>query len=140
MPVTANSIITPQAPKSGTCVCTTANTTYTDAPINVVVLITAGANGARVTRVEAIPRATVAATQLQLFRDGDGAGTLKRFFNSRLLPAYNMSPSTQAAPTDFGYSESNPLVLAPGEKIYAAIGVTPASSGTIGFAAEWADY
>jgi hypothetical protein len=140
MPVTPNSIVTPQNPKSGTAVCTTANTTYTDTPTNTQVLIAAGENGGRVTRIDAIPRATVTTTQLQLFRDGNGSGTAKRFFNSKLMGAYTMAQTTQVVPTDFGYSDSNPLILAPNEKIYVAIGVTPAASGTVGFAAEWADY
>ena len=72
MAVTANSIITPQAPKAAANVATTANSTYTSAPTNTVVIFTAGANGARVTRISAIARATVTATELQLFRDTDG--------------------------------------------------------------------
>ena len=51
MPVTANSIITPQTPQTSNAACSAANTTYTTSPTNTVLLITAGANGARVTRV-----------------------------------------------------------------------------------------
>ncbi|HEY3697050.1 hypothetical protein [Phenylobacterium sp.] len=139
MATTPNSIITPQLPKSLAAVCTTANTTYTDTPTNTQGLASAGVNGSRVTRVTAIPRATITATQLQLYRSVD-AGVTKRFFRSALMPAYTMAQTTEAPIVDFGYTEENPLILIAGEIIYCAIGVTPASSGTIGFCAEWADY
>ena len=75
MPVTPNSIVTPQTPKSATVVASVANTDYDDIPANAAgALITAGPNGARVTRIYAIPRGTVTATQLQLYRSTD-AGT-----------------------------------------------------------------
>lgn len=138
MPVTPNSIITPQAIRSDGGVPVTANTTMTDSPTNTVVIFTAGANGARVTRVSAIPRATVTATQLQLYRDKDGSGTVKRFFKSKLMAAYTMAATTEAPDVDFGYSDANPLILAPGEKIYAAIGVSLANG--IAFTVEGADY
>lgn len=138
MPVTPNSIVTPQAPKANTVVCDTANTDYDDSPTNVgTALITAGANGARVTKLQAIPRGTVGATQLQLFRSSD-AGTTKRLFDSALMAAYTMAQTTEAVTTDFGYSDDNPLILAPNEVVYPAIGVALAAG--IVFIAEWADY
>jgi len=136
MPVTPNSIITPQAPRAATALCTTANSNYTATPANTQVLVTAGANGGRVVRITAIPAETVADTQLQLFRDGDGSGTVKRFFRSARMSAYTMAQTTEAPITDFGYSDENPLILAPGEKLYAAAGATK----NIAFNAEWADY
>lgn len=140
MAVTPNSIITPQTVKANTVVCTAANTDYDDEPANVGgALITAGANGARVTKITAIPRATVTATQLQLYRDGDGSGTAKRFFDSALMSAYTMAATTVvSAEVDFGYSDASPLILAPGEKVYPAIGIG-LTAGVV-FVAEWADY
>lgn len=139
MAVTANSIITPQTPKAATVVATAANSDYDDVPANAAgALITAGANGARVTKLYAIPRATVTATQLQLYRDGDGSGAAKRLFDSALMAAYTMAQTTEAPTTDFGYSDDNPLILAAGEKVYPAIGV--ALAGGVVFVAEWADY
>lgn len=138
MAVTANSIITPQAPKAATVVATAANTDYDDIPANVAgALITAGPNGARVTRLYAIPRATVTATQLQLYRSTD-AGVTKRLFESALMAAYTMAATTDCPVTDFGYSDDNPLILAAGEVVYPAIGVALAAG--VVFVAEWADY
>jgi hypothetical protein len=135
MAVTANSIITPQTPKAATAEVTTGNTNY-DAPTNTAVLATAGANGGRVTRITAIPRETVADTQLQLYRDGDGGGAAKRFFRSAKMASYAMATGTEAPTTDFGYSDDNPVILAPGEKLYCATAI----SKKITFNAEWADY
>ena len=137
MAVTANSIVTPQALQTETAVATTANSTYTDSPTNSVLLVTAGANGARVIKITAIPRATVTATQLQLYRSPD-AGTTKRFFDSEVMAAYTMAQTTQCLPVAFDYSEDNPLILEANERIYVAIGVTLASG--IVFQAEWYDY
>jgi hypothetical protein len=134
MPGTPNSIITPQTPKSAIVQATTANTNYT-APTQVVLLLTAGANGGRLTKLKAIPAATVTATQLQLYRSLD-AGVTKRFSNSALMANYTMVQTTQAPQTDFLYSDGNPLILSPGEQLYVAIGIT----FTINFEAEWADY
>lgn len=135
MAVTANSIITPQSPRADNASVTTANTTYTTTPTNTVALFTAGANGARITRISASPQATVTAAQLQLFRSRD-AGTTKRFFSSALMAAYTMATNTAATPTDFGYSDDNPLILAANEVIYAAAAVTQ----NVTFNAEGADY
>lgn len=138
MAVSANSIITPQTPKAGTVVATAANIDYDDVPANkAAALITAGANGARVTKLYAIPRATVTATQLQLYRSAD-AGTTNRLFDSALMSAYTMAATTEAPTTDFGYSDSNPLILGANEVVYPAIGVALAAG--VVFVAEWADY
>ena len=135
MAVTANSIITPQTPRSGAVALTTANTTYSDTPTNTAALAAAGANGGRITKISAIPRATVTATQVQLFRSLD-SGVTKRLFDTALMAAYTMAQTTEAPTTDFGYSDTNPIILAAGEIIYAAIGV----SGNVAVQAEWADY
>jgi len=136
MAVTANSIITPQQPQAANvALSTSANTNYT-APTNTTLVMTAGANGARVTKLKAVPCATVTATQLQLFRSTD-AGTTKRFCSSALMAAYTMAQTTQAAQTDWGYSDANPLILKAGEQIYMAVGV---GGVQINVEVEWADY
>jgi hypothetical protein len=136
MPVTANSIITPQAPKSGVVNLTTANTVYGTSPTNAVLLATAGANGARLTKLQAIPCESITtANQIQLFRSVDG-GTTKYFADSALMAVYTMAQTTEAPTTDFGYSDDNPLILQPNERLYAAEG----QSKSVNVVAEWADY
>ena len=136
MAVTPNSIVTPQTPKAaGVGLATSANTNYA-APTNTTLVLTAGSNGARLTKLKAIPCATITATQLQLFRSAD-SGTTKRFCNSALMAAYTMAQTTQAPQTDFGFSDVNPLVLGAGEQLYMAVGV---GGVQINVEAEWADY
>jgi hypothetical protein len=135
---TANSIITPQTPKSAHVTQSfTANTTYTTTPTNTVLVVTAGANGGRLTKLRAIPTATVTVTQLQEFRSLD-AGTTKKLSNTVLGASggYTMAGTTAPPIADFGYSDDNPKILAAGEQLYVATGVT----GSWAFEAEWADY
>ncbi|MCA3732787.1 MAG: hypothetical protein INF00_10535 [Phenylobacterium sp.] len=208
MPVTPNSIVTPQTPWSATAVATTANTTYTDSPTNTVLLapvyllnpnpfsvtnasptvtvtqaehglstgdtitiagavavggitpsgayqvtvltpntytITHGSNatstttgggsavtvqdsrtsrnGARITRLTALARATNTATELQLYVSPDG-GTTKRFIKSALLAAYTVATTTAQTGGDFGYTDSSPLILAKNETLWVGISVS----------------
>ena len=208
MPVTPNSIVTPQTVWSATAVATTANTTYTDSPTNTVLLapvyllnpnplsvvnasptvtvtqaahglatgdtitiagatavggitpsgayqvtvlttntytITHGSNatstttgggsavtvqdsrtsrnGARISRLTALARATNTATELQLYVSPDGGAT-KRFIKSVLLAAYTVAATTAQTGGDFGYTDSSPLLLAPNETLYVGISVT----------------
>lgn len=137
MAVTPNSIITPQAPMSATQVVVAANTAYDTPSANVLILFTTGAQGGRLTKLSAIPRATVTATQLQVFISPDG-GTTKRFVDSALMAAYTMAQTTEAPTTDFGYSEDNAFILGPNESIYVGAGVALATG--IVFRAEWGNY
>ena len=123
MAVTANSIITPQTPLTGTAVVTTANSTYTDSPSNTVQLLAGQSNGARITKVTALARATNTATELQLYASTDG-GTTKRFIASKLMAAYTVAQTTGQTAADFGFTETAPLILAASESLYAGIGVT----------------
>ena len=49
---------------------------------------------------------------------------------------YTMAGGTLPPIADFGYSDDNPKILAGGEQLYVAAGVT----GSWAFEAEWADY
>jgi hypothetical protein len=135
---TANSIITPQTPKSAHVAQSfTANSTYTTTPTNTVLLVTAGANGGRLTKLRAIPAATVTVTQLQEFRSTDNGGSMS--FSNAVLGAsggYTKGQTTLPPNADYGYSDDNPKILAAGEQLYVAVGVT----GSWAFEAEWADY
>src|ERR1700744_2299368 len=119
---TGNNIITPQTPKSAhVSQSLTAKTTYTTTPTNPVLLVTSGANGARLTKLRAIPTATVTATQLQEFRSLD-TGTTKTFSNAALgaSAGYAMAGATLPPIADFGYSDDNPKILSAGEQLYVA--------------------
>ncbi len=139
MAVTANSIITPQTPRAAAVNLPSGatNATYTTSPANTVLLATAGANGGRLTKLQAIPCATVGTqNQVQMFRDGGTAGVSKYFADSAAMATYTMAQSTEAPITDFGYSDDNPLILQPNERVYVAQG----QSVSINVVAEWADY
>lgn len=136
MPVTPNSIITPQTPRASAVGLTAANTNFTVSPTNTQLLVTAGANGARVTRLWAVPLEQInAANNIQLYRSFDG-GTTKYLFDSKLMATITPGAAVANAPTDFGYSDSNPIVMAANERLYVAEGQTEAVS----VVAEWADY
>lgn len=137
MAVTPNSIVTPQGVKSAYQVVTTANTDLDDAPsANVLLLLTAGANGAIVYGLTATPRATVTATRLELYRSKD-AGTTMRLMKSVLMAAHTVATTTAIPTTDFGYSETVPLRLEAGDRLYVGAGVTLA--GGIAFDAQYED-
>jgi hypothetical protein len=121
MAVTANSAITAQGLKTKNCVCTAAKTTYNDAA-NAELLCSAGPNGSILYGLSAIPRATVTATQLQLYRSPDGGVTLN-LISTQIMGAYTMAQTTQAPKISFEWTETAPLRLGPGDSLYAGIGV-----------------
>jgi hypothetical protein len=126
-----------QTPKTATAVVT-AVATYTDTPANTVELLTAGAEGALVTRLTAIPRATVTASNLVLFISKDG-GTTQRLIDSELMAAQTVAATTAIPETAFSnYSESAPLRLGAGDKLY--VGSAVALAGGIVFRAEYMEY
>ncbi|WP_374576119.1 hypothetical protein [Phenylobacterium sp.] len=131
MAVTPNSVITPQSIKTANAVCTAAKTTYDDAAA-AVLLLTAGANGGVLYGLKAVARATVTATKCQLYRY-DGANY--NLIASTVMSAYTMAATSAQAPTDFGFNETAPLRLAPGDALYVAIGV--ALAGGVVFDAQY---
>ena len=122
------------------CICTAAKTTYSDGA-NAVLLSTAGANGSEYVHIAAIPRATVTATQVQLYAY-DGASYF--LIATVLMAAYTMSQTTLCPATAFAHidgtviGEVNPLRLQSGWKLYAGIGV--ALAGGIVVTASRKDY
>ena len=125
MAVTANSIVTPQTPIAGRAKLTVANTNY-DAPTNAVQVLAGQTNGARITRVQAIPAATTVASDCQLY-GYDGANY--RHIKSVAIPVVTISAGNTSAisPIDFGFSDSNPLVLGANEQLMAAVSVNQTS-------------
>jgi hypothetical protein len=138
MPVTANSIVTPQAPQSAYVLNGTAQATYppTSNPANTSLLLTAGANGGRLTRLYAMPQESTGATGLvQFYRSNDG-GTTKLWAGAVAVTNDTVSATDAPIPLDFGYSDDNPLILKANERIYVA----PSIAKSFIFVAEWADY
>ena len=135
----ANTFTAPfaQTPKTATAVCT-AVATLTDTPSNTVLLVTAGSDGAILTRLTAIPRATVAASSLVVFISKDG-GTTQRLIDAELMAAYTMATTTLVPETTFAlYTETTPLRLEAGDRIY--VGSQVALAGGIVFRAEFTNF
>ena len=127
-----------QTPKTATAVCTAVATVGNDAPTNTVLLLTAGADGALLTRLWAMPRATVTATSLLLYLSNDGGAT-QRLIDAELMAAYTMATTTLIPETPFlNYSETAPLRLAAGDRLY--VGAQVALASGIVFRAEYTDF
>lgn len=121
MAVTENSIITPQTPFSRTAVTASANTDFTTTPTTTTLLAAAdNTNGARITRLVAIPRATVGtASNCQVYAYD---GTTKLLIDSALMATVTPGAAVANAKTDFGYSEDNALILRAGWGLEVAPG------------------
>jgi hypothetical protein len=135
----ANTFTAPfaQTPKTATAVCTAA-ATLTDTPSNTVLLVTAGSDGAILTRLTAIPRATVTASSLVLFISKDG-GTTQRLIDAELMAAYTMATTTLVPETTFSlYTETTPLRLEASDRLY--VGSQVALAGGIVFRAEFTNF
>jgi len=127
-----------QTAKTGTAVLTTASVITSDTPTNTVEIATAGSEGALVTALSFIPRATVTATALYLFISKDG-GTTQRLVDSELMAAHTVAATTAIPETKFAnISETTPLRLEAGDKLYVSIGVALASG--IVAKCEWTDF
>lgn len=121
MPVTPNSVITPQTPFSRTAVLTTAETAFHN-PTNVVDLLTAAdnVNGARITKLHAIPRANVGtANNIQLYERNGSTYTL---IDSALMATGSPSATVANPKTDFGFTELAPFFVRAGYGLAVAMG------------------
>ncbi len=127
-----------QTPKTATAVATAAATVGSDAPTNTVLLMTAGADGCIVTSLAAMPRATVTASSLLLYISKD-SGTTQRLIDSELMAAHTVATTTAIPETVFSrISESAPLRLEAGDRLYVGSQVALASG--IVFKAEYTDF
>lgn len=136
----ANTFTAPfaQTPKTATAVTTLAATVTSDTPTNTVELLTAGSDGAILTRLTAMPRATVTAASLVLWISSDN-GTTKRMIDSELMAAHTVAATTAIPETFFAnYSEAAPLRLMAGDKLYVGSQVALASG--IVFRAEFTNF
>lgn len=129
-----------QTQKTGSAVVTAAvGNIGTNAPTNLVALgDAAGVNGALVTKVTAMPRATVTASSLLLYSSKDNGATYN-LVDSELMPAYTMAVTTAIPETTFGnISPSTPLRLEAGERLYVGSQVLLAAG--IQFRSEGANF
>ena len=128
-----------QTPKTASCVVTTASASLDGLePTNTVKLTTAGADGSLLTRLSAIPRATVGASSLLLWISLDG-GTTKHLIDSALMSAHTVAATTAIPVTAFSrYSEDTPERLQAGAELYVGSAVTLA--GGIVFTSELTDF
>lgn len=137
MPLTYNSLLTPQKPAALTAVATAANVTYTDTPTNTVEFLPANGNtiaveypnGLRLSKIQMLLRASAAAAIEGQLYVSDAAGTIKRFINSKLIAITSLTANTDQTEVDFGYSDTTPLILAAGERLWFAISV--ANTGVV---------
>lgn len=128
-----------QTPKTADAVVTAALASLgTDAPTGLSLLYTAGPNGAIGTRLAAMPRATVTATGLCLFISRDNGVTL-RLKDSVTMAAQTVATTSGISQTQFtNYSESRPLRLGAGDKVY--VGSEVALAAGIVFSGEFTDF
>src|SRR5262245_8836744 len=136
MPGTPNSIITPQTPKSGAAIHTAQQNTWppTTTPTNTTLLMTAGSNGGRLTRLLAVPHeSTGAVGVMQVYRDVGSAGASKYLAFTQTCANDTVSGTDAPTPLDFGFSDTNAVTLQANERLYVAHSL---ASKAVGFVAE----
>ena len=125
-----------QTPQNGTIVVTTLmDNVDDDSPTNVGLIVTAGSNGALVTKITAMPRGTVTATSLDLFFSPDG--TEMRLIEEAVMAAHTLAATTASPKVSFDVTPTSPIRLQAGELLYVGIGVS-LTNGMV-FYAEWTD-
>lgn len=132
---TVGAPVVPLAPITGYAVATTSNNVYGTTP-TVVAFDFAESNtttpgtavnkfskGARIEKLTGLFAASPAAMEIQLFASKD-AGNTKRFIDSAERAAFTIVQTNKQTKVDFGFSPSDPLMLAPYEILYVGIGVS----------------
>lgn len=83
-------------------------------------LATGGANGSIVFGVTAVPRASVTASSLALFRVKSATPTVFNLIKSEAMAAYTLTATTKIPETAFAsVTATTPIFLEPGEMLYA---------------------
>lgn len=128
----------PQTIKTGAAILTLANGGTRSAPTNLALLATAGADGALLSRMEAIANGDVTATEIQLYTSID-SGNSFRLVRSVVMGAQTAAITTARPIQRFeDISENTPLYLQGLERLYASLGAAQASGITV--RAAWANY
>ena len=128
-----------QVPKTASAIVTGAQASLDgNTPTNTVVLLAAGTDGALLTRLYAVPRATVTASSLRVWISKD-AGTSKQLIGSVLMAAHTVADTTAIPVTTFTrFTETEPMRLEAGDEIY--VGSAVALAGGIVFTAEYTNF
>jgi hypothetical protein len=121
-----------QAPASWAATATTAfaltgtGSLADNTPANTVLLGTAGVDGAIVTRISALPRATSTQTLAALFvRRSTDAANIRNFLAGVTVPAQTISATTGVTETNLNVAtEFEPLRLGAGDELYVGLGTT----------------
>lgn len=126
--------------KTGTAEATAASVITTNTPTNTLLIVTAGANnGAMVTRLSAMPRATTATAGTLYYFISNDSGSTKLLGDSELMAAHTVTTTTKIPVTKFtNITQTNPLRLAPGDRLYVSAAVALAAG--IVFTAEYTDF
>lgn len=126
--------------QAGRTVCvfaTAAKTTYNDAA-NAVKLCDAGTSGSLLKALSAVPRATVAATMLQLYRSPDNGTTLE-LIDAELMAAHTVAATTKIPKTKFSdVTDATPIRLAAGASLW--VGIAVALAGGVVFSGQVEDF
>lgn len=123
-----------QTPKVAAVTLTTATV---PAGTTATKLLTAGTDGAIVTRITAIANGTITATGLVLYVANAG---VKFVTDSAALPAYTYAATAKFPSTAFTQaSESEPIRLGAGQELWVGTLVTAAAPG-IDIVAEYTDF
>lgn len=110
----------------------------TSTVVGAQLVATAGANGSLVTRLTAVPRATVTAASLVLFVVKASAPAVYHLIDSELMAGYTLAATTAIPETAFSnINLETPLRLEAGDKLY--VGSQVALAAGIVFFAEWGD-
>lgn len=137
----ANTFTAPfaQKYKTGAAVVTAALTGIgTSTVTGAVLLATAGTNGSLVSKITAIPRATVTASSLVLFLVKASTPTVYNLIDSELMGAYTLAATTAVPETAFpNIAPTAPMRLEAGDMLY--VGSQVALAAGIVFYAEQAD-
>ena len=127
-----------QTPKTSYGISVAANTTLTSDPDDTVLVCTAGADGAIVTRITVIPRVTLTASVAYLYLSKD-TGTTKILIDAVTLAADTANtwdlPLLVVFPQ---YSETTPLRLEAADRLY--FGVSVAFTDGVVCRVEWTDF
>lgn len=128
----------PQTQKTASAVVTLVGTSTSDTPTNTALLYITPADGALLTKLTALPRNTITAASLNVYISKDNGATM-RLKTSALMAAYNAAVSTAKPVTTFSdVSESAPIRLEAGDRIYVQSEVALASG--IVFNAEISEF